>query len=105
MTSVIVAFGMVILNWLAYKSAISVTDVLNNSTTANTINQAAKPPPSPYNVPAYKNDDLWRVLDVLAQQHTVQWIWVKGHAGNVGNERADRLANMGVEQILQGMGQ
>ncbi|MFM2441308.1 MAG: hypothetical protein RLZZ349_1035, partial [Pseudomonadota bacterium] len=49
-----------------------------------------------------KNEDLWRVLDVLAQQHTVQWIWVKGHAGNVGNERADMLANMGVEQILQG---
>jgi len=49
-----------------------------------------------------KNDDLWRVLDVLAQQHTVQWIWVKGHAGNAGNERADMLANMGVEQVLQG---
>lgn len=49
-----------------------------------------------------KNDDLWRVLDVLAQQHTVQWIWVKGHAGNAGNERADMLANRGVEQVLQG---
>ena len=48
-----------------------------------------------------KNDDLWRALDVLAQQHTVQWIWVKGHVGNVGNERADMLANKGVEQILQ----
>lgn len=51
-----------------------------------------------------KNDDLWRILDVLAQQHTVQWIWVKGHAGNVGNERADMLANQGVDQILQGNG-
>jgi ribonuclease HI len=49
-----------------------------------------------------KNDDLWRVLDVLAQQHTVQWVWVKGHAGNVGNERADMLANQGVDQVLQG---
>lgn len=47
-----------------------------------------------------KNDDLWRVLDVLAQQHTVEWVWVKGHAGNVGNERADMLANRGVEQVL-----
>ncbi len=50
-----------------------------------------------------KNDDLWRALDVLADQHTVQWIWVKGHAGNEGNERADRLANKGVEQVLQGV--
>ncbi len=42
-----------------------------------------------------KNADLWRRLDELASQHDVQWIWVKGHAGHVGNERADRLANMG----------
>jgi ribonuclease HI len=48
-----------------------------------------------------KNDDLWRMLDALAQQHTVQWIWVKGHAGNVGNERADILANKGVGWVLQ----
>ncbi len=47
-----------------------------------------------------KNDDLWRVLDTLAQQHHVQWVWVKGHAGNAGNERADLLANKGVEQVL-----
>jgi len=49
-----------------------------------------------------KNDDLWRELDVLAQQHTVEWVWVKGHAGNAGNERADMLANRGVEQVMQG---
>lgn len=49
-----------------------------------------------------KNDDLWRVLDELAQQHTVEWVWVKGHAGNAGNERADMLANKGVEQVMQG---
>jgi len=48
-----------------------------------------------------KNDDLWRSLDTLAQQHTVEWVWVKGHAGNAGNERADMLANKGVEQIMQ----
>lgn len=48
-----------------------------------------------------KNDDLWRVLDVLAQQHTVEWVWVKGHAGDAGNERADLLANKGVEWVLQ----
>lgn len=47
-----------------------------------------------------KNDDLWRELDLLAQQHQIEWIWVKGHAGNAGNERADALANKGVEQLL-----
>lgn len=47
-----------------------------------------------------KNVDLWRELDHLAQQHQIEWIWVKGHAGNAGNERADALANKGVEQVL-----
>ena len=39
-----------------------------------------------------KNDDLWKALDTLASQHKIEWIWVKGHAGNAGNERADALA-------------
>ncbi len=47
-----------------------------------------------------KNEDLWKILDVLAQQHSIEWIWVKGHAGNQGNERADALANAGVLAIL-----
>jgi ribonuclease HI len=47
-----------------------------------------------------KNDDLWRLLDTLVVPHRVQWIWVKGHAGNAGNERADALANRGVDSIL-----
>jgi ribonuclease HI len=47
-----------------------------------------------------KNDDLWRELDRLVQQHQIQWIWVKGHAGHAGNERADMLANKGVEQLM-----
>lgn len=47
-----------------------------------------------------KNEDLWRQLDSLAQQHEVQWFWVKGHAGHAGNERADDLANKGVAQVL-----
>jgi len=47
-----------------------------------------------------KNDDLWKELDLLAQQHTIDWIWVKGHAGHAGNERADALANKGVSLIL-----
>jgi ribonuclease HI len=46
-----------------------------------------------------KNDDLWRQLDGLAQQHDIEWIWVRGHAGHDGNEYADMLANRGVETI------
>lgn len=47
-----------------------------------------------------KNDDLWKQLDALTQPHHIEWIWVKGHAGNAGNERADALANKGVEALL-----
>ena len=49
-----------------------------------------------------KNDDLWQQLDALAQQHQIEWFWVKGHAGHEGNERADALANEGVAKVLQG---
>jgi ribonuclease HI len=48
-----------------------------------------------------KNDDLWRELDDLATRHDIDWRWVKGHAGNLGNERADQLANDGLEKSLQ----
>jgi ribonuclease HI len=44
-----------------------------------------------------KNDDLWRELDALVAKHQIEFRWVKGHAGNEGNERADVLANRGVE--------
>ena len=43
-----------------------------------------------------KNAELWQKLDALVQQHQVSWHWVKGHAGDPGNERADALANKGV---------
>jgi ribonuclease HI len=43
-----------------------------------------------------KNVDLWQQLDELVQQHQVAWHWVRGHAGDPGNEKADALANMGV---------
>jgi len=43
-----------------------------------------------------KNADLWRELDALAQEHQVEWHWVRGHAGHPENERADRLANKGI---------
>ncbi len=42
-----------------------------------------------------KNEDLWRELDAVAGQHEIEWIWVRGHAGHDGNERADELANRG----------
>ena len=43
-----------------------------------------------------KNEDLWRELDALCAGHEVVWKWVKGHAGEPGNERADGLANRGI---------
>ena len=46
-----------------------------------------------------KNEDLWRLLDTAAARHRVEWRWVKGHAGDPGNERADALANRGVESV------
>ena len=49
-----------------------------------------------------KNVDLWQRLDTLLSQteHRIEWRWVKGHDGDPGNERADALANRGVEQVL-----
>ncbi len=43
-----------------------------------------------------KNQDLWQQLDTLAQQHRIEWHWVRGHNGHPENERADALANLGV---------
>ncbi|WP_310387124.1 RNase H family protein, partial [Roseateles sp.] len=43
-----------------------------------------------------KNADLWQRLDALRKLHQVEWRWVKGHSGDPGNERADALANQGV---------
>jgi ribonuclease HI len=43
-----------------------------------------------------KNADLWQLLDAQCKLQTVEWRWVKGHANDPGNERADQLANMGV---------
>jgi ribonuclease HI len=51
-----------------------------------------------------KNVDLWQRLDALVSGsgHHIEWLWVKGHNGDPGNERADELANQGVEQALRG---
>lgn len=46
-----------------------------------------------------KNADLWRELDGQAARHRMTWRWVRGHAGDEGNERADQLANLGVESV------
>ena len=46
-----------------------------------------------------KNEDLWRRLDVARARHKVTWRWVKGHAGHALNERADQLANLGIEKM------
>jgi ribonuclease HI len=46
-----------------------------------------------------KNEDLWRRLEELADQHAVDWRWVKGHAGDPGNERADELAREGMAEL------
>jgi ribonuclease HI len=46
-----------------------------------------------------KNADLWQRLDELAGQHRIKWCWVKGHAGHSGNERADGLANRGMDEL------
>ena len=49
-----------------------------------------------------KNVDLWQALDALVSQggHRIDWRWVRGHNGDPGNERADALANLGVESAL-----
>ena len=46
-----------------------------------------------------KNEDLWKELDALLPRFEIQWHWVKGHAGDPGNEKADELANRGVPKV------
>ncbi len=46
-----------------------------------------------------KNDDLWRQLDEAVARHRVHWHWVRGHSGHPENERADALANRGIEMV------
>ncbi|MEY8239759.1 MAG: ribonuclease HI [Cycloclasticus sp.] len=46
-----------------------------------------------------KNVDLWKQIDQLMQGHNIDWVWVKGHSGNPGNERADELANLGIDKL------
>jgi ribonuclease HI len=50
-----------------------------------------------------KNVDLWQRMDALVNsgEHQIEWRWVRGHNGDPGNERADQLANLGVEMALR----
>lgn len=45
-----------------------------------------------------KNADLWQMLDKLAAGHSIEWLWVRGHAGHVENERVDALARRAIEE-------
>lgn len=47
-----------------------------------------------------KNADLWQALDAAQSRHRVDWRWVRGHNGHDGNERADELANLGVDSVV-----
>ena len=46
-----------------------------------------------------KNVDLWKEIDALASQHTIEWRWVKGHSGHAENEKVDDLANRGIDEL------
>ena len=48
-----------------------------------------------------KNQDLWEALAAQAERHEVQWHWVRGHSGHPENERADELANVGLDALLR----
>ncbi len=47
-----------------------------------------------------KNADLWQRLDEAAARHDIEWQWVRGHTGHAENERADALANRGIEEMV-----
>lgn len=50
-----------------------------------------------------KNAELWQQLEARAGAHKVSWHWVRGHAGHAGNERADALANLGIDNLRRGV--
>jgi ribonuclease HI len=50
-----------------------------------------------------KNKDLWEELSALAAKHEVSWHWIRGHSGHPENERADELANFGIDTMLSAL--
>ncbi|MDD5578445.1 MAG: ribonuclease HI [Methylobacter sp.] len=69
-----------------------ITDWITNWKKRGWKNAAKKP---------VKNDDLWRRLDAAIQPHNIEWLWVRGHSGDEGNERADALANLGIDSLKE----
>ncbi len=53
---------------------------------------------------AVKNEDLWRALDAQASRHRIEWKWLRGHVGHVGNERCDVLAGAAIAAIKKEVG-
>ncbi len=51
-----------------------------------------------------KNQDLWQRLDAATQRHQINWHWVRGHTGNAGNEEADTLANLAIDEMQESNG-
>jgi len=51
-----------------------------------------------------KNQDLWQAIDEIAQQHNIEWHWVKGHTGHRENEIADQLANQAIDELSRKAG-
>ena len=68
-----------------------ITEWINKWKVNNFMNAKKKP---------VSNAELWIQLDALNSKHQVKWIWVKGHSGDPGNERADSLANKGLDLTL-----
>ncbi|PKM12085.1 MAG: ribonuclease HI [Gammaproteobacteria bacterium HGW-Gammaproteobacteria-3] len=48
-----------------------------------------------------KNEDLWRRLDAAIARHQIEWCWVRGHSGDKGNDKADSLANQGIDALAR----
>ena len=48
-----------------------------------------------------KNASLWKTLHAETQRHKIEWHWVKGHSGHPGNEKADQLANIAIDEHVQ----
>ena len=67
-----------------------ITEWINNWKVRNWQTAAKKP---------VKNADLWQQLDKEVAKHEIEWVWVKGHSGNEGNEIADQLANRGIDEL------
>lgn len=67
-----------------------ITEWINGWKRKNWLTSARKP---------VKNVELWKAIDSLAEQHDIEWRWVKGHSGHAENERVDLLANRGIDEL------